>query len=71
MTNGPFYALLGYMIIKDLLDVRLTRLGLRNLTVKKPPEPREKKAKLPAAAEQRQEFPGDGYRPQSLPRRTG
>jgi len=70
MSNGPFYALLGYVIIRDLKDFRLTRLGFRTLSEKKPPEPKPKDPSPPVADER--EWSGDGYRPQQVPvRRTG
>jgi hypothetical protein len=71
MSNGPFYALLAYVIVRDVKDFRLTRLGFRSLIEKRPPEPRPKDPS-PPAAEQQSEWPGDGYRPQPVPdRRTG
>jgi hypothetical protein len=71
MSNGPFYALLGYLILTDLRNGRLTRLGFRSLSEKKPPEPRAKNP-VPPAAEAQAEWSGDGYRPSQIPaRRTG
>lgn len=70
MANAPFYALLAYMLIDKLVDVHLTKQGLRTLSVRKPPGPKPK-APDPAPAEAaRQEFPGDGYRPQVGARRA-
>ena len=71
MTNAPFYALLAYMLIDKLVDVHLTKAGLRTLIVKKPPEPKPKAPKPEPASEARQEFSGDGYRPQVGARRAG
>ena len=49
MTNGPFYALLAYMIIRDGRSWLMTRTGLRTMSEKKPPEP---KSKAPAPESQ-------------------
>jgi hypothetical protein len=72
VTNALPYALLAYMLIDKLVDVHLTRSGLRTLIVRKPPEPRRRApAPEPQAATEHQAWSGDGYRPQTVPvRRT-
>lgn len=71
MSNGPFYALLAYVVFTDLRSGWLTRRGFRTLSEKKPPEPKQKPEPPPAAGERR-EFSGDGYQPKTLAdRRTG
>jgi hypothetical protein len=67
----PFWGLLGYMIYDRRTAAELTRDGFRSLTEKTPPGGKQKQPDPPETEEPAKEWPGDGYRPQQLPRRTG
>lgn len=65
----PFWGLLGYVIYERRTAARMTRDGLRQLTEKRPLVPKDKPAQPdPPAAQELAEWPGDGHRPQRLPR---